>query len=101
MNWQKTVIDLDKYLNEMGWVLTKDGLQYTWLELMRNRQAEATWKARDPEIEETKRTVDFMWQMIKYCPNCGCYLPKNLNETRIHTCQNCGWSGESLKFKYL
>jgi len=48
-------------------------------------------------IKEVVEEIHFMWGMIKHCPNCGSYIPQNLNGTRTHTCQNCGWSGEKLK----
>jgi len=38
-----TVIDLDKYLNDMGWVLSKDGMQYAWLKQALSKQAEITF----------------------------------------------------------
>ena len=43
--WEKTVIDIDQYLKEMGWVTTKDEMVYAWLKQLRNRQAEISYKA--------------------------------------------------------
>ena len=51
-------------------------------------------------IKEVVGEVAFMWNMIKYCPQCGSYLPCNLNGTRTHTCHTCNWSGESLKSRW-
>jgi len=59
-----------------------------------------TEQARLSTAREKDEYIKFMWQMIKFCPNCGAYLPQNLNGTRTHTCSNCNWSGESLKSRY-
>jgi len=65
MNWEDATVNLDDYLAEMGWVLSKDGLQYAWLKQMRDRQAKLTWEARQEEIDEAeqrgvKKVVDWM-----------------------------------------
>ena len=34
-------------------------------------------------------------EWIVYCPKCGSYLPKNLNDTRTLKCRNCDWDGQA------
>ena len=63
-------------------------------------ELDAVRQARLSTAREKDEYIKFMWQMIKFCPNCGAYLPQNLNGTRTHTCSNCNWSGESLKSRY-
>ncbi|KKL51639.1 hypothetical protein LCGC14_2293520 [marine sediment metagenome] len=33
-------------------------------------------------------------EWVKYCPQCGSYIPKNLNDTRTLECRICDWSGQ-------
>jgi len=41
--YKETVMSIDDYLAEMGWTLSKDGMQYAWLKQALNRQAKITW----------------------------------------------------------
>lgn len=47
-------------------------------------------------IEGYKAGIKLVVQLwIKRCPECGSYIPKNLNETRTLKCRECGWDGEA------
>ena len=59
MKAKDTMIDIDAYLDEMGWVISRDGLQYAWLKQALKRQAEISFKA-GYEKAETKYDNDYM-----------------------------------------
>ena len=48
---------LDAYLEELGWLIPKDGMQYAWLKQLIRRVANAQLEAVRPAIEEAKKEV--------------------------------------------
>ena len=55
MGYKENLVNLDDYLAEMGWDLSKDGLQYAWLKQLRNKQAEITWSIAEKAGQESVR----------------------------------------------
>ena len=47
------LLDIDEYLAEMGWTISKDGMQYAWLKQFRNRQDAKTVSIKDVEIAKS------------------------------------------------
>ncbi len=43
------LLDIDEYLEEMGWTLSKDGMAYAWLKQFRDRQRDLTASIKDVE----------------------------------------------------
>lgn len=52
------LLDIDQYLDKMGWIISKDGLQYAWLKQALETQRDLTASIKDTEITEIIRQAD-------------------------------------------